>query len=165
MENIAMKSATMTLIVLLASVVTWEARAQAMEGDEGHIAVNVSDLTWSPATGLPAGAEVAVIEGNPAEEGPFTLRVKTPDGYTIAPHWHPAVEHVTVLAGQFHFGMGETVDREMAEVLTAGGFAAMQPKMPHFAWTTGETILQLHGIGPWGITYVNPEDDPRTPAP
>lgn len=165
MEKAAMKSVSMMLVVFVATAATWGARAQGLDEHEGHIAVNVSDLAWSPATGLPPGAEIAVIEGNPGEEGPFTLRVRTPDGYTVAPHWHPGVEHVTVLAGQFNIGMGETMDREMADTLMAGGFAVMQPEVPHYAWTTGETILQLHGVGPWDITYVNPDDDPRQAAP
>lgn len=165
MKKVATPSVTLLFSLLVAVTTFGDARAQDMDEHEGFIALNAADLTWSPAMGLPPGAELAVIEGDPAKEGPFTLRARMPDGYEIAPHWHPAVEHVTVLSGQFNVGMGETVDRENADVLTAGGFAVMQPKMAHFAWVTGETVLQLHGIGPWGITYVNPEDDPRGATP
>ena len=93
-------------------------------------------------------------------ERPSLLSV-FPDGYRIAPHWHPAVERVSVIAGTFQFGMGETFDQSRAKALPAGSFVFMPPKMAHFAWVEGETILQLTGEGPWGITYLNPSDDPR----
>jgi hypothetical protein len=79
----------------------------------------------------------------------------------IAPHWHPAVECVTVIAGTFHLGMGEAVDQSKAKALPASSFVSMAPKMPHFAWAEGETIVQLNGEEPWGITYLKPVDDPR----
>ncbi|MGH8668765.1 MAG: cupin domain-containing protein, partial [Burkholderiales bacterium] len=81
--------------------------------------------------------------------------------YRIPPHTHPAIERVTVLSGTFHMGMGEKFDRKKARALKPGGIAIMQPKTPHFAWTSGETVVQLHGTGPWGVTYINPSDDPR----
>jgi quercetin dioxygenase-like cupin family protein len=86
-----------------------------------------------------------------------------PDGFTIPPHWHPAVEHATVISGTFNLGMGEKIDKSAAHALSGGGFAFMPPGMRHFAWTTGETVIQLHGIGPWKINYVNASDDPRKP--
>ena len=70
-------------------------------------------------------------------------------------------EHVTVISGTFNLGMGEKVDKSGGRALSAGAFAFMPPGMRHFAWTTGETVIQLHGTGPWKINYVNPADDPR----
>ena len=96
------------------------------------------------------------------EAVPFTVRLKFPANYRIPAHWHPAVERVTVLSGTFHMGSGDTFDSSKAHTLNAGGMAIMPAKSPHFAWTTGETIVQLHGTGPWGVTYVNAADDPRT---
>jgi quercetin dioxygenase-like cupin family protein len=96
-------------------------------------------------------------------EGPFTLRLQLPDGFSIPPHWHPAVEHVTVISGTFNLSMGEKFDKSGGRALSAGAFAFMPPGMRHFAWTTGETVIQLHGTGPWKINYVNPADDPRKP--
>ena len=87
-----------------------------------------------------------------------------PDGFTVAPHTHPGLEHVTVLSGTFHLGMGETVDKSKGQTLTSGGFMAMPIGTVHYAWVEGETVIQLHGTGPWGITYVNPDDDPRNKA-
>ena len=128
----------------------------------GHVMALPDSISWGPGpASLPAGAQGAVLEGDPAKPGPFTLRLKMPDGYTIAPHSHPAVEHVTVLQGAFVMGLGDTVDRTKGHELGAGAFALMPAGTRHFAWTKGETIVQLHGVGPWGITYVNAADDPR----
>ncbi|MGH2575572.1 MAG: cupin domain-containing protein, partial [Ignavibacteria bacterium] len=87
-------------------------------------------------------------------------RIKAPAGFKIAPHWHPGVEHVTVISGTFYLGHGEKFDEMMGTALTAGSLAIMQPKTAHFAFAKEETVVQLHGLGPWEIVYVNPEDDP-----
>ena len=134
-------------------------------GNEKHIMVNTDKLEWMDApAGLPKGAKVAVLEGNPSEAGPFTIRLQLPAGYEVKPHWHPAIEHVSVLKGEFFMGTGETFNKEKAMKLAEGGFAAMPAKYVHFAFTNPGGILQLHGIGPWGITYVNAKDDPRNSA-
>lgn len=126
-----------------------------------HRMVTPADLKWSDVPSLPPGAKVAVIEGPMNQAVPFTVRLKFPDNYRIPPHTHPAIERVTVLSGTFHMGMGEKFDQKKAQALKAGGIAIMQPKTPHFAWIQGETVVQLHGTGPWGVTYINPSDDPR----
>ena len=130
--------------------------------NKAHVMVTPSAVAWGPGpAALPAGAQAAVLEGDPAKAGPFTLRVKLPDGYKIPPHYHPADEHVTVLQGTFVMGVGEKFDQSAGRELTVGSFAMMPMGTRHFAWAKGDTILQLHGIGPWGVTYVNPSDDPR----
>lgn len=96
-----------------------------------------------------------------SEEGPITARLKLPAGYTLPAHWHPGVERVTVLSGMFNYGMGDKLDPKMTRALGPGSVVVMQPKMNHFVWTKEETIIQLNVMGPWGITYVNPADDPR----
>ncbi|EKE75141.1 cupin domain-containing protein [Gallaecimonas xiamenensis] len=130
---------------------------------QGHIMANADGLNWAPGPGsLPAGSQVAVLEGNPGAAGPFTLRLRFPANYQIKPHWHPTVEHVSVLTGTLYMGLGETYDEDKAKALTPGGFAAMDMGTRHYAFTKDEgTVIQLHGMGPWGITYVNPKDDPR----
>jgi hypothetical protein len=95
------------------------------------------------------------------EAVPFTFRIKFPANFKVPPHWHPAVERVTVLSGTLHLGRGDTFDEAKAKALPAGSISIMEPKMNHFAWTSEETVVQLSGMGPWGITYVNPADDPR----
>jgi hypothetical protein len=123
---------------------------------------SAADMKWKegPAS-LPAGAKVVMLEGDLAKEGPFTLRVLLPDGYKIPPHTHPKIEHVTVISGTFFIGMGEKFDATAGQAMSAGAFGYWPAGMTHFAWTKGETIIQVHGVGPWGITYVNPADDPR----
>ena len=120
-------------------------------------------IQWKdgPAS-LPAGARFAVLEGDPTKEGFFTMRLWLPDGFKVQPHWHPKVEHVTVISGTFNIGMGEKFDQATTREMPAGTFGFWPAEMRHFAWTKGETIIQLHGIGPWMITYVNASDDPRT---
>lgn len=131
-----------------------------------HVLVNTKELKWvdGPAS-IPKGAKMAVVEGNPtAPNALFTIRLKLPANYKIMPHSHPADEHVTVISGTFNMGMGETFDMKKATALTAGGFAVMPVGHRHFAFSKGETVIQLHGVGPWAINYVNPADDPRTTA-
>jgi hypothetical protein len=127
----------------------------------GHTMVAPGDLKWVDVPSLPAGAKLAVIEGPLNEAVPFTMRLKFPASYQIPAHWHPAIEHVTVISGTFNMGAGDKLDRSMTKALAAGSVAIMQPKTNHFAWTDQETIVQVHGVGPWAITYVNPADDPR----
>lgn len=130
------------------------------QGD-AHVMVSPADLKWADVPSLPPGAKIAVIEGPPAEAVPFTFRLKFPANYKIPAHWHPAIEHVTVMSGTFNLGTGDKLDMKKTKPLSAGSVAIMQPKTNHFGWTKGETIVQVHGVGPWGLTYVNPADDPR----
>ena len=104
---------------------------------------------------------MAVLEGDPTKEDPFLVRFQFPDGYHIAPHTHPKTERVTVISGNLYLATGETLDRNSAKKLPAGSFGYWPAGMKHAAWSEGETVIQLHGIGPWQINYVNPADDPR----
>lgn len=107
---------------------------------------------------------MAVLEGNPGEEGAFTLRAKFPAGYQIPAHWHSRAEHITVLSGTFCVGAGDKLDKDTAARLPAGGYASMPPKMHHFAFCEEEAVVQVYGMGPFDITYINPSDDPREQA-
>lgn len=126
-----------------------------------HTMVTPGELSWTDVASLPAGAKLAVIEGPLTEAVPFTFRLKLPANYKIPAHWHPTIEHVTVISGTFNMGVGDKLDTSSTKPLTSGSVAIMQPKTTHFAWTKDETIVQIHGIGPWVINYVNPADDPR----
>lgn len=135
-------------------------------GQATHMAMAASEVKWGPAPpGLPPGSKAAVLAGDPAVKGSFTLRAWLPDGYKVPPHWHATVENLTVISGKLHVGMGDTFEPAKAKALAAGGFAVMPPEMRHWVWAEGETVLQVHGEGPFAITYVNPADDPRGPAP
>jgi len=127
-----------------------------------HMMATPDELKWTDVPSLPAGAKLAVIEGPLNAAVPFTFRLKFPANYQVPAHWHPAIEHVTVISGTFNMGTGDKLDRSKTKALSAGGVAIMQPKTNHFAWTKKETIVQVHGVGPWAINYVNPADDPRT---
>ena len=124
------------------------------------------EIQWKegPAS-LPKGTRMAILEGDPTQPGAFTMRIKFPAGFKVAPHFHSQTEHATVISGALHLGMGPTFDRSAMGTLPAGSFGYWVAGTPHFAWFDDETVLQLHGQGPWTVTYVNPADDPRKPAP
>ena len=114
------------------------------------------------AASLPPGAKMGVLVGDPSKAGmPYVVRAKLPDGYKVPPHWHPSDENVTVLQGTLLMGTGEKFDPAKAEEMPTGSFMRMPKTMRHYAIAKGETIIQLHGIGPFEINYVNPADDPR----
>jgi len=120
------------------------------------------DLQWGPAPPVfPAGAQMAVLQGNPGGPDLFTVRLRLPSGYKIAPHTHPTDEHVTVIKGTFLVGMGTSVDRKSMLTLHSGGFATAPANHAHYAVTEGQTEVQVHAMGPFSMTYVNPADDPR----
>jgi len=146
----------LTLIVL-------QARSSAEETQSADMRLYPpTTIEWrqGPAA-LPAGAKMAALEGDPTKEGPFVVRFQFPAGYHIAPHTHPKMERVTVISGTLYLASGEALDRNSAKSLPAGSFGFWPAGMKHTAWSEGETIIQLHGIGPWQINYVNPADDPR----
>lgn len=156
------------LVITLVSTAVAGAQNPAQTGaaaaaDKPHAIVAVpGSIKWAPApASLPPGAELAVLEGNPAQAGAFTMRLAMPDGYRIPPHFHPVTEHVTVIEGTFNVGMGDVFDASKAAELPVGTFAALEPGVRHYAFTKGRTVIQLHGTGPWSLTYVNPADDPR----
>jgi hypothetical protein len=102
------------------------------------------------------------MSGSPSTEGaPYVIRLKLADGVKIAPHWRPGDEHVTVVAGTFYVGMGEKFDESLAKGMPPGSYLLMPKEMRHFAWARGETIIQIHGIGPFKTFWVNPADDPE----
>ncbi len=126
-----------------------------------HVMVTPADLKWGsvPPT-LPAGAQLAVLDGDPTKPGYFSIRLKMPDGYKVAPHWHPTDENIVVVQGVFKIGGGDTYSDSATHELTAGSFTKMPKRMHHFAGAKGETIIQIYGSGPFVVNYLNPADDP-----
>ena len=158
---LAFAMACVALSLAYQSIASGRAQQPSHAATDMHI-YPLTDVQWKDGPpSLPAGAKFAVLEGDPSKDGLFTMRLKVPDAYRIAPHFHSAVEHVTVVSGTFNVGMGEKFDQSAGKRMPAGTFGHWPAGMRHFAWTEGETILQLHGVGPWTITYVNPSDDPR----
>ena len=119
-------------------------------------------IPYGPAPAfVPSGAQLAVVEGNPgAASGDYTVRLKMPDGYRIAPHWHPNRENVTIISGTFKVGMGDQFDEAKMGAFPAGSFAYLDPQMHHYATASGAVVVQVHGMSPLQFNYVNPDDDP-----
>jgi len=127
----------------------------------GATAAAQTELKWGPAPAVfPAGAKLAVLQGDPGGTGLFTVRLDLPNGYTIMPHFHPTDEHVTVIQGTFLVGMGDAADFTKSQALPPGGFITAGANMHHFARAKGHTVVQVTAMGPFALTYVNPSDDP-----
>src|SRR5882672_10473248 len=139
----------------LAAAVAWA------QGHSEHIMVVPKDLTWADVPSLPPGAKIAVIEGPMNEAKPFTVRLKFPANYKIPAHSHHAIEHVTVISGTFNMGTGDKLDPKQTKALSASSVALVQARTNRFGWTKRETIGQLHGVGPWRVTYVSSSDGAR----
>jgi quercetin dioxygenase-like cupin family protein len=151
-------------ILPLRAVAAQEAQAATGQPRQAHV-TTPEHLNWGPAPAiLPAGARLAVLEGDPSKPGPFTMRLDMPAGYRIPPHFHQVDEHVTVISGAFQVGMGDTFDAGKLSTLFPGTFGVIPPGMRHFARADKATVVQLHGVGPWGLTCVNPADQPKTGA-
>jgi hypothetical protein len=127
-----------------------------------HASHHTSKLTWGPAPdAFPKGAQMAVVSGDPSKAGRFTVQLSLPDGYQVAPHFHPTDETVTVKKGTFLFGMGDTVDLSKAKKMKPGAKGTVKAQQHHYAAAKGATVVQVTAMGPFAITYVNPADDPR----
>lgn len=152
--------------VVSLAVVTGIAGAQATSAP-AHIMIAPAEVKWgAPPPVFEKGMSFSVVSGDPSKPGIYVVRAKMPAGYKILPHWHPTDEHVTVLSGTFALGMGEKFDKAALKKLPAGGYALLPADMRHFAMATTAATIQVHGEGPFTLTYVNPADDPskRTPA-
>jgi quercetin dioxygenase-like cupin family protein len=153
------------LLLPLAALNAQQQQSASSHAAAKAIVVMPDAVKWGPGPpALPAGASASVLEGDPGKPGVFTLRLRFPDGYKIAPHYHPGMEHITVMSGNLMVGMGDTYDEGRMNMLPAGSFGAIPPRMNHYAMAHGETVIQLHGTGPWRLVYLNKADDPRTKA-
>jgi quercetin dioxygenase-like cupin family protein len=136
--------------------------AATAQPEAKHVVMPADQVKWGPAPpALPAGAQAAVLDGDPTKPGAFVIRVKFPDGYTVPPHWHPTTENLVILSGALMLGMGDKVDKASMQTLTAGAYSKMPARMHHYVIAKGETTVQVHGMGPFEVTYINPADDPR----
>ena len=149
-------AASVALIVGSCAVVTAQ--------NHSHVLQTPAEAQWGPAPPLlPAGAQIAVLDGDPTKAVPYTIRLKFPAHYAIPAHSHPTDEHVVVVSGSLTFGMGDKLTKDKGnKTLAAGGFALMPAQMNHYAYTSNEqTTILLYGQGPVEFNYVNPADDPR----
>lgn len=152
-----MKRLSAVVLVALSLVAGAVAVRAHMQGPQ-----NLADVKWGPAPPmLPAGAQIAVLMGDPSKPGPFAVRLKFPANYNIPAHSHPTDENVTVTSGTFFVGMGDKLDRNAGASVAAGGFGSLPANMNHYAYTKGEATVVLFAQGPFEFKYVNPNDDPR----
>src|SRR6266487_4187247 len=153
-------SPALAMLLAMAISLTWSSAEEVHSADMQLYSPTA--IEWKPGpAALPPGARMAVLEGDPTKEVPFVVRFQFPDGYHVAPHTHPKTERVTVISGILYLATGEALDPSSAKRLSAGSFGYWPAGMKHTAWSEGETVIQLHGVGPWQINYVNPADDPR----
>ncbi len=150
---------TFAFVALLAFGCLCPDVVQAQGSTSGAAAVTITPdaVKWNP---LLPGIQISALAGDSSKPGPYTVRLKFADGARVAPHWHPEDESVTVIQGTFLAGMGEKYDAASLHEFPTGSFILMPKQMRHFAAARGETIVQLHGNGPFVINYVNPADDP-----
>ena len=119
-------------------------------------------LRWGPGpASLPPGTRMAIISGDPARPGPFTIRLELPDGFRVAPHFHPVDEHQTLLTGRIGHGMGDTFDEKSVKWIRPGQSVVLPANAHHYVLTRGRTVVNVSAVGPFTVTYVNPKDDPR----
>ena len=152
----------LALVAIAAEQKTTESKKSAGNAAAQHVMLTPADLQWGEAPpGLPVGAKLAVLEGDPNKKGQFTIRLQFPDGYKVPPHTHPTVEKITVISGTVFLGTGTKFDEAATKEMTTGSFCVMPADTPHYGWAKSEAIVQVHGAGPFKIKYVNPADDPR----
>lgn len=129
-------------------------------------AILTEDIEWKPFATFPLPARLAVVVGQPSEKGPYTIRVKVPHGVKLMPHKHPEDRVYTVISGVFYIGRGEQFDADKLEAYAPGSVIVLPGDTPHFHWAkSGEYITQVTAIGPLGMEYINPKDDPRSQSP
>ena len=146
---------TGTCVTVIATAALW---AQA----HNHVIQSPTEVKWGPAPPmLPAGAEIAVVSGDPGKPAPYVVRLKFPANYDIPAHSHPTDENVSVVSGALFVGMGDKLDHAAGKSLSPGGFGLLPAGMNHYAFTRAATTILLFGQGPVEFKYVNPKDDPR----
>ncbi len=119
-------------------------------------------VDWKPFPAFPPSARLAVLVGDPTEPGMYTIRVKLPGGVKLMPHRHPEDRVYTVISGVFYIGVGDQFDAEKLEAYPPGAVVVLPGGTPHFHWArSGDYVTQVSAIGPLGLEYLAPEDDPR----
>lgn len=139
--------------------------AQVVEEQPEHQQFHPDDIEWGdPPPSFPSGAEMALLEGDPSAAGEvYTLRLRLPADYAIAPHMHPMAERATVLSGVLHLGHDENMDKERADRIEPGTYFTIPPETIHYviSGSDGPTVLHITSVGPLQLEYVDPKDDPR----
>ena len=125
-------------------------------------AIVADDLEWKSFPAFPSSVRLAVVVGEPSAEGPYVIRVKVPRDVKLMPHTHPEDRVYTVISGIFYIGIGDRFDADKLQAYPPGAVIVLPGNTPHFHWArSGEYVSQVSAIGPLGLNYVNPKDDPR----
>jgi quercetin dioxygenase-like cupin family protein len=131
-------------------------------GQDVFRSVLPDDIDWKPFAAFPPPARLAVVVGQPTEPGPYVIRVKVPSGVKLMPHRHPEDRVYTVISGVFYIGLGDEFDGDGVTAYPPGSVIVLPGGTSHFHWAkSGEYVTQVTAIGPLGLEYVDPEDDPR----
>ena len=126
-----------------------------------HI-IHPEDVLFSAFPAFPLGARLAVLVGDPTKPGPYLIRVKLSAGVKMLPHRHPEDRMYTVISGVFYIGLGEEFDETKLTAHAPGSVLILPGGQPHFHWAkSGEYVTQVTAIGPLGLAYVDPGNDPR----
>jgi quercetin dioxygenase-like cupin family protein len=134
-------------------------------GEAAFRAILPEDIDWKPFPAFPPSARLAIMVGEPARPGPYMVRVKLPAGEKLMPHRHPEDRLYTVISGVFYIGLGEQFDDAKLVAYPPGSVVVLPGDTPHFHWAkSGEYVTQVTAIGPLGLDYLDPDDDPRTKA-
>jgi quercetin dioxygenase-like cupin family protein len=153
---------SIALALSLGAVAIFAAASTPQASDKHHTVVPGDAIKWGAAPpSLPPGAQAAALLGSPAKEGPFVLRLKFPAGFVIPPHRHSKDEFVTLISGKLTIESGEKVDRASLKGLPPGSFIHLPAGMPHYLWAETESVVQINGVGPFDVVYLDPKDDPR----
>jgi quercetin dioxygenase-like cupin family protein len=151
-----------TVVMSLAFAALFGAALHAQASDAHHTVVSADAVKWGAApASLPPGAQAAALLGSPGKPGPFVLRLKFPAGFVIPPHRHTKDEFVTVISGKVAISSGEKIDRASLKSLPPASFVHLPAGMPHYLWAEAESVVQINGVGPFDVVYLNPDDDPR----
>jgi quercetin dioxygenase-like cupin family protein len=131
-------------------------------GEGNFRAILPEDIEWKTFPAFPAGARLAVLIGDPSQPGPYVVRVKVPGGVKLMPHKHPEDRIYTVMSGVFYIGLGERFDGDKVKAYPPGCVVVLPGDTPHFHWAkSGEYVTQVTAIGPLGLDYIDPKEDPR----
>ena len=159
-----MRTARGFALALLCGIAS-TASLSSLAADTDQVLVNPGEIKWMDAPPvLPKGAKIGVLYGDPFKSGPFVIRLMAPAGYKLPPHWHSQTENLTIVSGTLFLGSGDKMDPSHAHALKTGGYHYLPAKAHHYAFTKVATVVQIHGEGPFDITYVNEKDDPQKTA-
>ena len=132
-------------------------------GEDMFRSILPEDIDWRPFPAFPPSVRLAIVVGQPSEPGPYLIRVKVPAGVKLMPHRHREDRIYTVISGVFYIGRGDQFDPDKLDAYPPGSVLILPSNTSHFHWAkSGEYVAQVSAIGPLGLEYVDPGDDPRS---